>query len=72
MDKLKAERERGITIDFSVYPLKTEKRFYTIVDTPGHRDYIKNMISGSSNSDAAILMISSLPGEFEAGFSKEG
>ena len=45
---------------------------YTIIDTPGHRDYIKNMITGTSQADAAVLVIGSGIGEFEAGISKEG
>ena len=72
MDKLKAERERGITINFTLKKLETKKRVYTIVDAPGHRDFIKNMMTGTSQADAAILMIASPPGEFEAGISKEG
>merc|ERR1712070_587554 len=48
------------------------KRIFTIIDAPGHRDFIKNMITGTSQADAAILMIASGKGEFEAGFSSEG
>jgi len=72
LDKLKAERERGITIDIALWKFESPKNIFTIIDAPGHRDFIKNMITGTSQADAAVLMIASPPGEFEAGFSKEG
>jgi elongation factor 1-alpha len=72
LDKLKAERERGITIDIALWKFESDKRVYTIIDAPGHRDFIKNMITGTSQADAAILIIASGQGEFEAGFSKDG
>jgi elongation factor 1-alpha len=72
LDKLKAERERGITIDIALWKFQSSKRIFTIIDAPGHRDFIKNMITGTSQADAAILMIASGRGEFEAGFSSEG
>jgi elongation factor 1-alpha len=72
LDKLKAERERGITIDISLWKFETAKYHFTIIDAPGHRDFIKNMITGTSQADVALLMIASPPGEFEAGISKEG
>jgi len=72
LDKLKAERERGITIDIALWKFETKKFYFTIIDAPGHRDFIKNMITGTSQADAAILMIASPAGEFEAGYAKNG
>jgi len=72
LDKLKAERERGITIDIALWKFETPKYYFTIIDAPGHRDFIKNMITGTSQADCAILIVASGAGEFEAGISKEG
>ena len=72
LDKLKAERERGITIDIALWKFETPKFHVTIIDAPGHRDFIKNMITGTSQADCAILIIAGGIGEFEAGISKDG
>merc|ERR1712183_813107 len=72
MDKLKSERERGITIDIALWKFETPKYYITIIDAPGHRDFIKNMITGTSQADCGVLIIASGTGEFEAGISKNG
>ncbi|TET27422.1 MAG: translation elongation factor EF-1 subunit alpha [Candidatus Bathyarchaeum sp.] len=72
LDKLKEERERGMTIDVAYLKFETPKYSFTIIDAPGHRDFVKNMITGTSQSDAAILVISAKRGEFEAGIGSGG
>ena len=58
LDKLKAERERGITIDIALWKFETEKYYVTVIDAPGHRDFIKNMITGTSQVRLVFLLIS--------------
>ena len=72
LDKLEAERERGVTIDISLWKFETSKYYVTIIDAPGHRDFIKDMITGTSQADCAVLIVAAGADEFEAGISKNG
>ncbi|MCF2139630.1 MAG: translation elongation factor EF-1 subunit alpha [Candidatus Lokiarchaeota archaeon] len=72
MDRLAEERKRGITIDLAFRKFETKTKYFTIIDAPGHADFVKNMITGASQADAAILVFSAKTSEFAAAISDNG
>ena len=72
LDQTKEERSKGITVEVGRGFFETERRRYSILDAPGHKNYVPNMVQGASQADVGVLVISARKGEYEAGFEKGG
>ena len=72
VDKTKAERNRGLSVDFHINPLATNKFAFNLIDTPGHADFFKNMITGTAMADVAIVVVGACIGEFESAAARTG
>ena len=71
-DKLSVERERGHSIETSTWKLESNNHCCTLIDAPGSREYVRSLIAGAAQADAAVLVLDASPGSFEAGVAKDG
>ena len=70
LDSLPEEKQRGITSDVAFYPFKTQERNFMLIDAPGHRDFVRNMIRGAAQADACVLVLSAVPNDLKSGLKK--